>query len=161
MRAGLAFVIASLLVGGAFREWRRTHETRLADLIENLEFRDRADRGRPEPAGPTSGPDTKTERAGTGRDRADLRPAGDAPSPPLRPALLDLNRATAAELERLPGIGPSLAARIIADREQRGPYGSPETLLRVSGIGPRTLARLRPYLAAPRAAADSGSPIAN
>ncbi|MCB9759321.1 MAG: helix-hairpin-helix domain-containing protein [Alphaproteobacteria bacterium] len=49
---------------------------------------------------------------------------------------LDLNRATAAQLEALPGIGPSLASAIVADRGLEGPFTSIEELERVRGIGP-------------------------
>lgn len=58
---------------------------------------------------------------------------------------LDLNRARAATLEVLPGIGPARAAAIVAERAQR-PFASVDELRRVPGIGPHTLARLRPYL---------------
>ena len=64
---------------------------------------------------------------------------------PAAPAL-DLNRATAEELEALPGIGPALAERILAFREENGPFRSPEELLSVSGIGEATLAGLMPYI---------------
>lgn len=60
---------------------------------------------------------------------------------------VDLDRAPAVELVRLPRIGPSLAARIVADREGRGPYGSLEALRRVPGIGEATLEALRPFAA--------------
>ncbi len=56
--------------------------------------------------------------------------------------LLDLNTATAAELEALPGIGEVMAGKIIAGR----PYGRVEDLLLVKGIGEATLEKLRPYL---------------
>jgi len=56
---------------------------------------------------------------------------------------LNLNRATAKELEALPGIGPALAARIVAYREEHGPFAALDDLLRVPGIGPKTLDRLR------------------
>jgi competence ComEA-like helix-hairpin-helix protein len=49
---------------------------------------------------------------------------------------LDVDRAPASELARLPRIGPALAARIVEDREQRGPFGSLEALDRVAGVGP-------------------------
>lgn len=57
--------------------------------------------------------------------------------------LIDVNRASASELEQLPGVGPVLAARIVADREENGPFGSVDDLERVSGIGPSVLATLR------------------
>lgn len=154
MRVGLAFVLVSLLAGGTFREWKRSHETRFADLVSSLEARGRAPSSR-DPADSLAGR-ARSGGAATG-PRAAAR-EGRAPAP-LRPAALDLDRATASELERLPGIGPVLAARIVADRDARGPFGSPEGLLRVSGVGPRTLARIRSLLATPTPA-DSGSPIA-
>ncbi|NKY24504.1 ComEA family DNA-binding protein [Cellulomonas denverensis] len=57
--------------------------------------------------------------------------------------LIDLNRASATELQGLPGVGPVLAERIVADREAQGPYASVDDLDRVSGIGPAILANLR------------------
>ena len=57
-------------------------------------------------------------------------------------APVDLNRATVEELASLDGIGPKLAARIVAAR----PFGSVEQLARVRGIGGRRLTRLRPRL---------------
>ncbi|MDQ7843289.1 MAG: ComEA family DNA-binding protein [Armatimonadota bacterium] len=56
---------------------------------------------------------------------------------------VDLNRASAAELEGLPGIGPVLARRIIAHRDRNGRFHRLEDLLEVQGIGPKLLARLR------------------
>ena len=61
---------------------------------------------------------------------------------------IDLNSASAAELDLLPSIGPTLAARIIADREAHGPFGSLADLDRVPGIGPKTVAKLAPYASA-------------
>lgn len=51
---------------------------------------------------------------------------------------VDLNRATVAELETLPGVGPVLAARIAAWRDEHGPFTEPGQLREVSGIGERT-----------------------
>lgn len=56
---------------------------------------------------------------------------------------LSLNTATATQLESLPGVGPVLAERIVAFREQNGPFGVVEDLLEVSGIGEAKLAALR------------------
>lgn len=71
------------------------------------------------------------------------RPPSGAPAPV---ALVDVDRATAAELERLPRIGPALAARIVQDRIERGDYGSMQALLRVRGVGPAMAAALAPYV---------------
>lgn len=59
---------------------------------------------------------------------------------------MNLNRASEHQLQRLPGIGPVLAGRIAARRRLRGGYVRVEDLLEVSGIGPRTLERIRPHL---------------
>ncbi len=59
---------------------------------------------------------------------------------------LDLNTTNWVELTQLEGIGPKLAQRIIADRERNGPFAEVEDLDRVRGIGPRTIARLKPWL---------------
>lgn len=55
---------------------------------------------------------------------------------------LDLNRASVAELEKLPGIGPVLARRIVEWRETHGPFQSVQDLLHVPGIGPKTLEKI-------------------
>ncbi len=60
--------------------------------------------------------------------------------------LVPVNTAPASELQRLPGIGPKLAERIIAFRQQSGNFATVEQLLEVKGIGPATLDRLRPYV---------------
>jgi len=60
---------------------------------------------------------------------------------------IDLNRASVADLELLPGIGPKLARRIVADRERHGSYRELKDLARVSGIGPMTLSRIERLVA--------------
>ena len=59
---------------------------------------------------------------------------------------ININSASAQELEVLPGIGPALAARIVAYRQEQGPFSTIEELENVSGIGPRTLDQLRPFI---------------
>ena len=59
-----------------------------------------------------------------------------------RPGPVDLDVATAAEIESLRHIGPALARRIVADRDSLGPFGSREELLRVRGIGPSMVEKL-------------------
>lgn len=59
---------------------------------------------------------------------------------------IDVNRADAAELERLPGVGPSLAQRIVAYRDAHGPFEHPNDVAKVRGIGPKTVEVLRDYI---------------
>ena len=87
-------------------------------------------------------------------DRVEVRSAGadaaDAPADsaagargPQATARVSLNRASAGELETLPGIGPVLARRIVEHRTRAGGFRSVDELRAVRGVGPRLLARLR------------------
>jgi len=70
-------------------------------------------------------------------------PSGSAPDG------VDLNRDTASELEAPPGVGPVLAARIVAYRDLNGPFATVEDLLDVGGIGEAKLAAMRDAIAVP------------
>lgn len=59
---------------------------------------------------------------------------------------IDINTASRAQLERLPGIGPALAAQIVEDRAAHGPFRRPEDVTRVKGIGPKTYESLHDYI---------------
>ena len=59
---------------------------------------------------------------------------------------LDLNAASAQELEALPGVGPALAENLLAWREENGPFLSEEDVLAVPGIGPGIWERIRPFI---------------
>jgi len=61
--------------------------------------------------------------------------------------VVNVNTASAAELERLPGIGPSLAGRIVEHRTKNGAFKKAEDLMLVRGIGEKSFERLRPYVA--------------
>ena len=59
---------------------------------------------------------------------------------------IDPNTAGEEDLDRLPGVGPVVAGRIVQTRRDRGPFAEPGDLLSVPGLGPATLARITPYL---------------
>lgn len=68
-------------------------------------------------------------------------------APPLQAQFqVDINRADWPELVQLPGVGETLAMRIIESRRTEGPFRDHDDLRRVSGIGPKTLEGLRPHL---------------
>jgi competence protein ComEA len=60
--------------------------------------------------------------------------------------LVDINKAEWPEFAELPELGETLARRIVESRTEAGAFGDHDDLLRVNGIGPRTLERLKPYL---------------
>jgi competence protein ComEA len=60
--------------------------------------------------------------------------------------LVDINKAEWPELAEVPNLGESLARRIVASRQSEGVYKDHDDLLRVRGVGQRTLERLKPYL---------------
>lgn len=91
---------------------------------------------------PRRGQDPPAEVAATS-----ARPAGGTPTPNAADAApIDLNTATADELDGLPGVGPSTAAAILEYRDRSGPFRAVDDLDQVAGIGPTRLERLRPLV---------------
>ena len=116
----------------------------------------------------------RSKRKGKGRKKASRaveQAPGAAPAPatpyvdpqPVVPAVIDLDVAGTSEIETLRGVGPALAARIVADRDSLGPFGSTDELQRVRGIGARLAAKISPQVTFsllprhPRTASDGTS----
>ena len=81
-----------------------------------------------------------------GRLRDTARAAARLARPLLPGERIDLDRADVTEITRLPRVGPAMAQRIVAWREQHGLFGSLARFDSVSGVGPRLLEALRPYV---------------
>jgi competence protein ComEA len=145
MRAGLVFVLVSVAAGGAFRGWQREHRERFDEIVASLVEADARDASSSVGSRPTASDSVGSAAVSDIPAAGSNRPARRA-AEPLRPASIDVDRASEAELLRLPGIGPALAGRIVAERASGGPFGGPDGLLRVHGIGPKTLEKIRPYL---------------
>lgn len=87
------------------------------------------------------------EKQDGSRDAAPVPQAPQAAVKPAgKPARVNINRAGAADLESLPGVGPALAQRIIKHREARGLFTSEEDIKSVSGVGEKLYEQLRDYI---------------
>ncbi len=143
----LILLALTLLVGLGVREWRAG----FPDAAERLERFDRDDAPAllpdappPTPPAPVTSP--VPPRPGAPAGAALPAPLPSTPAPALPPEPLDVNRADAAELARLPGVGTGLAQRIVEERERRGRFDSPEALRYVLGMGPKKLAAIRRFI---------------
>ena len=65
---------------------------------------------------------------------------------PAAPSIVNLNTASQAELEALPGVGAKTAARIVEYRQKKGPFKKIEELMNVQGIGEKSFLKLKPQL---------------
>ena len=138
----LLLVLAVILLAGlGIKEWRSGFPD-AAQRIEGFDRQEALAPTRPMVAAPREAlqatPADSNILASTPVPRASS-PASSGSD--LRP--LDLNRATVAELARLPGVSAGLAQRILEERQRRGKFDSPEALRYVMGVGPKKLAALR------------------
>jgi competence ComEA-like helix-hairpin-helix protein len=145
----LLLLAAVFLVGLGVREWRAD----FPDAAERLERFDHEDPPPPIPPAPRPRAAARWSPA-----RVEAAPPARAPqaprprvTPPLAPAPvdprpLDINHATVEQIARLPGVGPSLARRIVDERDRVGRFDSPDGLRGILGLGRKKLAALREYV---------------
>ena len=148
----LLLLAAVFLVGLGVREWRAD----FPDATERLERFDHEDPPPPIPPAPRPRAAARWSPA-----RVEAAPPARAPqaprpgvTPPLAPAPvdprpLDINHATVEQIARLPGVGPSLARRIVDERDRVGRFDSPDGLRGILGLGRKKLAALREYVTVP------------
>lgn len=140
--AGIALLGAGVRLVGADADQRELPVEDLKALDRQLAAADSAASAkRVEKAGKEG---RKSPR-GEGRAGRATR-AATPPAFPLPPAPIDLDRADAPQIETLPGIGPALAARIVAWRDSAGGLGALEALDCVPGVGPTLIARVAPHV---------------
>ena len=148
-RRQLLVLLILLVVAGfglAVGHWRRAR----LDLTDYLEQLDRAqvpgpgiapqsDGATSEPSSPVTEP-RPPRRSKVPRSAPRGSPGDETPPP------IELNRATAVELTRLPGIGPALARRIVDARDADGRFAKINELGRVRGMSARKIERLRDFI---------------
>jgi len=88
------------------------------------------------------------------QSKAPARPAAK----PASTAIVNLNTASASDLEGLPGIGAKTAARIVEYRQKNGPFKKIEELMNVRGVGEKNFLKLKPQLTIAAAKADHDRP---
>jgi len=136
---GSAYLISGLRACHLLPEPARDRATR-ADGGEDPGVAPRDDPSESGSDDPGAGP--PADPAGAAREQPPGADAGSA----FAGSYLDLNGADSLALIALPGIGPTLAGRILAARAQRGRFDRLEELLEVRGIGEKRLEQLRVYL---------------
>jgi comEA protein len=112
----LIFLLTALLVGSGITLYKRTH--------------------------PQFAPELMTEK----QEVVARLQTETSPDRPQQRTKIDLNQATTAQLQLLPGVGPALSQRIVEYRKSRGPFQKTEDLMQVRGIGLKTFEKMKDYL---------------
>jgi competence ComEA-like helix-hairpin-helix protein len=147
-RRGVAVIVGLLLLGAAYDLWRAAAPRLAPEPVRNATLT-------PDGVPPASVPPpaAETEAIATRPTEAVVPRVSGGPA-------IDLNAADATALDRLPGVGPVLAARIVEHRRAHGPFERVDDLRAVRGIGPRLLERLRPCVRIGTAEVPSAAPSA-
>jgi competence protein ComEA len=98
------------------------------------------------------------QRAAPPAKSAAAKPAKPAKAAGSSTAVVNINTATQAQLESLPGLGAKVAERIVEYRQKNGQFKKVEDLMNVKGIGEKSFLKLKPRLTVTEKAAPSGGP---
>jgi competence protein ComEA len=157
-RKALLFLAGIGLLGGAARNVlspvhapTRDEREALSTQLQAVDSARAATAAKKHAAPAPDGARRRRRRAAAGAAAAIPRSRDDAvmvvpEAAPLPVGPVDVDVADATTLEGLPGIGPALAQRIVAERAAQGPFGSVQGLERVRGVGPKLAARLAPHV---------------
>ena len=115
----MIFLLAALVIGGGITLYKRSHPGFAPELISDF---------------------TET------KDASLIQNVELYPKKPEIKEKIHINRATAKELELLPGIGPVLAKRIISLRQSKGGFAKVEDLMEVDGIGSKKLEEIKNWV---------------
>jgi competence protein ComEA len=138
----------TVYVGGAVDEpglFSVSRGSRVAEVLDLAGLRDDADTS----SLPLAESLRDEQKITVPEKQAEPHPGESIPSQPEASAaseLIDINRATVAELQELPGIGPALAERIVEQRDIEGPFQSVDELSDISGISDRMVDEIREYI---------------
>jgi competence protein ComEA len=91
-------------------------------------------------------------------EAAQAKGAARSTAKPASTAIVNLNTATAADLEGLPGIGAKTAARIVEYRQKNGPFKKIEELMNIRGVGEKNFVKLKSQISVAPAKADHDRP---
>lgn len=158
----LLFLLAALLVGSGITIYKRQHPDFAPELVFNRSPSSSSEYGNQsdEASRDTSHPISRSSSAALATDLNVQRPLSQnesqsqVPQSGILPVQrdpstrkIDLNSASASELELLPHIGPVLSQRIVNYRKTRGKFRRIEDLMRVSGIGEKTFEKIKDLIA--------------
>lgn len=130
-RKALVFLSAVIVLGGATRVYRAHIDRPAVDPKSVAALRNQI-----------AAADSAAAGTKHGKRRKKGGKKGAPGDPPPAPPVIDLDMGSAVQIETLRGIGPAMAARIVADRDSFGAFGSIEGFQRVKGVGPALAGKL-------------------
>lgn len=143
-RQAIVFLATVAVLGGGVRALQARAFDRALDEAALSAVAGGSEQTGDGPAGRAAGAEALERQLQAVEDARASKSKSKKPTLPTEPINVDV--ATAEQLDALPRVGPALAARIIANRDSLGPFGSLEELQRVKGIGPALATGLAPHV---------------